>query len=227
MRPSRHAAHYFLFLLSLTFLSACSAHDSRAYDANERRFFDGLYREKVYGKVFDSESKTKLIQGDFENFFEATITHWNQRLRKAFVKEMARVYRMSPGELQVLESEELKENDRYFTFIVSARSRELRWRELDREDDLWRMSLENEDGSIRIRPDRIDTISEKDDKWTFFYKSMNRFSKTYRVRFPRKNLESANRLFFFITGPLGGLSASFRPDPVDRAESSSSTSPER
>jgi hypothetical protein len=119
---------------------------------------------------------------------------------------------MTPNEAQILESEELKENDRYFTFIVSARSREQRWRELDREDYLWRMSLENEDGSIRLRPERIDAVSEKDDKWSFFYRSMNRFSKTYRVRFPRKNLEDASDIFLFITGPLGGLSVQFTPD---------------
>jgi hypothetical protein len=201
-----------LAIPTLLLLCSCSAHDNKAQNDNQRNFFDGLYREKIYGAVWDDQSKTKLIQGDFENFFEATVTHWNSKLRRAFVAEMARVYRMTPNEVQVLESEEMKENDRYFTFVVSARSREPRWRELDREDYLWRMSLENEDGSIRLRPDRIEVVSEKDDKWTFFYRSMNRFSKTYRVRFLRRNLENASSVYLFITGPLGGLSAQFNPD---------------
>ncbi len=197
-----------LHALLFVFLSACSAHDSQN-PGNDRNFFDGFYRDKTYGKVWERHTKTKLIQGDFENFFEASVTYWNEKMRMAYVREMARVYRMTPGEAQVLESEELKENDRYITFIISARSREQQWRELDREDHLWRMSLENLDGSIRQRPERIDAISDKDDKWKFFYPSMNRFSKTYRVRFTRKPFQNSSQVLLYITGPLGGLSTGF------------------
>lgn len=210
----------FSLLFVSLFLIACSAHQGEGPDtrSNKRNFFDGFYRQDAYAKIWEAHTKTSLIQGDFENYFEAAVTFWNGTMRKAFVEEMARVYRMTEREAQVLESEEMKENDRYLTFIISARSREVRWRDLDREDYLWRLSLENQNASIRVRPDQIEPVSDRDDKWRFFYKSMNRFSKVYRVRFPRKAFDGENLLVLHISGPLGSLSASFEKDIPSAAQ---------
>ncbi len=202
-----------LFCISSFFSVGCSTHETD--NDNERNFFDGFFRNDPYGTAFQKMTQTKMVQGGFENYFEAVVTFWNLELRKSFVQEMSRVYRMSESETQVLESGELKENDDYYTFIVSSSSRESRWRELDRSDALWRLSLENADGTVRVRPERTVMVSAKDDRWQFFYRSMNRFNKTYRVRFPKKDLATSSKLVHHIAGPLGGISMSFDADVAE------------
>jgi len=206
-----------LFLILSAFLVlGCSTHESG--NDNERNFFDGFFRNDTYGSAYDKYTKTKMVQGDFENYFEAVITFWNLEMRKSFVREMARSYRMTEAETQVLESTELKENDNYYTFIVAASSREDRWRDLDRNDSLWRLTLENSDGSIRVRPDRIDLVSTKDDRSKFFYRSMNRFNKTFRARFLKKDLIASPKLVMHVSGPLGGVSVSFDNSQSDSSQ---------
>jgi len=203
----------YILIFSTFLVFGCSKHEGA--NNNERNFFDGFYRDDSYGGTYERMSQTRLLQGGFENYFEAIITYWNSELRKSFVREMARAYRMTDAETQLLESEELKEDDRYFTFIVSASSREDRWRDLDGSNSLWRLSLENTDGSVRVRPDRIELVSVKDDRWKFFYRSMNRFNKTFRIRFLKKDLESSSHLHLHISGPLGGVSTKFQTSVVD------------
>lgn len=182
----------------------CSSCASRTSDRGPREhsFFDALFNNS-YTDVFDAHTQRQSVLSEFEPVMTVHATNWDQSMRNAYVAEMARQYRYSAEREKVLGETELKEDENYFVFILSASTREPEWNDFERQSSMWRITLENQDGSIQLDPERIETVSHKDERAKAFYQHMSQFTRTYRVRFLKKDLRNITPIKLHISGTRG------------------------
>jgi hypothetical protein len=143
------------------------------------------------------------VLSEFEPVMTVHATNWDQSMREAYIKEMARQYRYTETAEKALAEQQLKENETYFVFILSAATREPEWNEFERKNSMWRITLENESGSIQLDPEQIESISQRDEKSKYFYQRMDQFTRTYRVKFLKKDLHDTHPLKLHISGARG------------------------
>jgi len=153
---------------------------------------------------------TERTQSDFDLVLLANVTYWSPELRKAYVDEMSSTYRMSEEETKALAFEQRSEQESYFVFILSAYTRDPNWNDFNSETSIWRVSLENPDGNIRVRPKKMEKIPYKNEVAAYFYKHMDRYNETYKIYFEREKLKNSPALRFLISGPRGRLQFEFK-----------------
>lgn len=195
-------------LLSLAFLNGCSS--SMGETSTNSNFYDTITGGSSYDSVFDKWSETARTQSNFDLVILANVTFWSPELREAYVDEMSSTFRMSEEESKALAFEQKAEDDSYFVFILSAFTRDPNWNDFNSDKSVWRLTLENQDSSIRLRPKKMEKISYKNEVAAYFYKHMDRFSETYKVYFEKEKLQSSPTINFIISGPRGNLKFNFK-----------------
>ncbi len=197
-----------LFLWSF-FLAGCSSHEHKAYQPRERHFLDAFFGADSYSEVFENHTLERRVHSEFEPVMTAYATLWDQDMRQAYIQEMSAQFRLGEDEQKKLAEEQLHEDETFFVFIVSAATREPDWNDLERKKSLWRITLEDEESNVQISPERIEVVSQKDERSRYFYQKMNVFNKTYRIRFPKDPLRGASPVVLHIAGPRGAIEFPF------------------
>lgn len=190
-----------LLPFTLLILTSCATKED-IQSPRERSFWDALFSNS-YTNVFDAHTKRESVLSEFEPVMTVHATQWDSTMRDAYVQEFARQYRYSDELKKKLAEEQLKEDETFFVYILSAATREPEWNDFDRKSSMWRITLENEDGSIQLDPERVEVVSQKDEKSRYFYQQMNNFTRTYKVRFFKKELRTTRPLKLHITGARG------------------------
>jgi len=201
-------------------MAACTPVKDVSHSPKSRHFFDAIVEENNYGQTFDKWTQTKRTQSDFDLTLLVDVTFWTKELRKAYVDEAANQYRLPEDEVKALAHTEQIEDEKYFVFIVSATTRELKWNDLDSSKSIWRVTLEDENQNIRVGAEHVQKLSYRDERARYFYQRMNRFNETYRFLFPKYRMRKARSLSLYIAGPRGQLEFKFdNPEHVAQAES--------
>jgi hypothetical protein len=199
-------SYLIILLLAFSFLeSACSAKSKRPRPPREYHFLDAIFNDDSYSKVFDKFTKEEQVHSEFEPVMTAYVTYWSPRLQEAYTHEMARQYQLTVAAEQKIADEQKAENDSYFVFIISASTREPEWNDFEKKNSMWRIFIENEEGTIQVDHEKVEAASSKDERAKYFYKTMSAFGKTYRLRFPKEALRQAKAIRLHITGPRGSI----------------------
>lgn len=203
---------YFSLFLAIFVFSSCSSKDRLREGYKPRYFFDSVTGSDSYEEVFEKMTKVDRAHSEFQPVITAHATFWNATMREAFIREMSGRFRLDAASEKNLASQELQENETYFVFVVSVATREFEWNELERANSMWRMTLESNDGKLQETPQKIEVVSTRDERWPYFYKHMDAFTRTYRVRFLRDRLRTTSPLVLHISGMRGNVSFEF-PNP--------------
>lgn len=195
---------FFIFSLGIV-LTGCTAKAKK----EGRGFWDPLFSNDEYTQVYETWTKQDRLYSNFDVTAIADVTYWNTEVREAYVAAVAEDYRLSEEAAKTLALEQLTENEAYESFIVTLKTRQYGWSELGSSERLWSAQLENAEGTVKLLPKSIDPISDKDQRARQYYKNMDRFSKTYILRFPKAPLREASEIVFHLTGPIGSMSFSF------------------
>jgi len=218
------------WLVVATALTACASKmDNNSKEPRHRYFFDAFLGQDSYSKVFDDHTLEKRVHSEFEPVMTAFATIWNSSMREAYIREMARQFRYDDAQEAALAKEQLAENEAYIVFVISASTREPSWNDFEKQHSMWRITLESPDGKLRLDPERVEAISEKDETAKYFYQHMNSFGRTYKIRFPRDAFRQMDRVSLHITGTRGYVIFDFKlPQPqaphLDNPTEKSSTS---
>ncbi|TVQ79860.1 MAG: hypothetical protein EA369_03675 [Bradymonadales bacterium] len=196
-----------LLACGLLILAACS----KGGDGG-RHFFDPIRGESPYESLYRSQTQERSVSSNFDIVLQANVTHWNARLREAYVEEMTRSFRLSESEQNALALEQLAEEESYVVFILTAMTRDARLNDFHRPNSSWRLSLEDESGDLRVSPTRIERFSSREESQRHFFPSMSRFGETYRIQFPKYEFKEVDHLILYISGPYGSLRYSFQGD---------------
>lgn len=196
-------------IIGVLFLNGC------ANLLKSPEFFNQIVPTDAYTRTFYKMTQHKQILSSFDPVLSAYITFWNQRLREAYVKEKSRHFRLTEPIQKQLIAEVEEEGRSYYVFIMSVATAESSLNQFEKRNSLWRLTLENDEGSIQIEPENIEVISQKDEQAHYFYKTMNVFSRTYRLRFAKQPFVSAPELIFYMTGPHGSLKHRFKLSDKD------------
>ncbi len=198
-------------------VSACAnkATGHRTADSlKPRYFFDAVVGNDSYSEVFDEHTQVDRVHSEFQPVIQAHATFLNSTFREAYIREFSGRYRLTAEEEKTLATEQLAEDEAYVVFVISAATREQEWNDLDRKNGLWRISLESPDGRMQILPERVQVVSNRDEKARYFYKYMDSFTRTYRVRFEREKVKDLKDMRLHISSGRGDVSFAFTNDRV-------------
>ncbi len=202
--------HRLALILMPLILASCTSRTSDRYGTREGDFLDAFLGATEYQRLYLSKSDHQTMYSEFEPMFSAQITSLDQEIREAYVKEMASQFRLRSEDETKLAIEQLQENEKFFTFIVSVATREREWNDLNMKSSNWRVILENPDASVQLDPERIEVFSQTNDTLRYFYPTMTTFTRTYKIRFERALLKDAPIVIFRISGVRGALSSEIK-----------------
>jgi len=178
-------------------------------DHGGRSFFDPLLGKNQYVREFQEHTQERSVSSNFDIILKAAVTYWNTDLREAYIDEYSRSFRLSEEEQAALTLEQLAEDESYYVFILTAMTRDPRFNDFDKANSVWRLSLEDNRGRQTALAERVEVLTERAERNAHFYPSMSRFGRTYRVYFPKYELDDPETIVMFISGPYGSLSFSF------------------
>jgi len=194
---------------------SCSSSHRNLDDSSRSHFFDAIFLEHNYGRLFDQWTQRERTQSEYDITLLADVTFWNEYLQRAYVQEMVKHFRLTETEAKVLAHEQALMHENYFVFIISATARDPKSVDFASNKSLWRLSLEDVSGERRTGATRMEHISYRDERARYFYPRMNRFNETYRVFFPKHLLADQRELKLHISGPRGALRFQFTvPEPL-------------
>jgi hypothetical protein len=205
---------FLLVLLSIGLFSSCSS-KSEPNRTNQRHFFDGFFGRAAYQKMFERQTKRERLSSNFDMTAIADVTYWSSSLSEKYVSALMEDYLLNEQQSAHLKREQEKDVAQFETFIVSLTTRKTSWSDLGSGNSLWNVHLQAPGKAERVLTHSIQKIDANDDKAKQYFKSMNRFSETYRVRFKKNDVPAdATQLSFFLSGPLGVIEMFF-----DRSDS--------
>ncbi len=208
----------FLYLLIVGVAAfGCSSKRDDKFGTRPGSFLDAVTDNPDYAKLFDARTVEKRIHSEFEPVMTVYITTWDAPLRQSYVEEMRRQFRLQDSQVSALKKEQDEEDSNYLVFIFSAATREPLWNDFHKKDSMWRITLENEDTSIQVDPERVEMIPQKNETYRYFYRQMSIFNQTYKVRFPRAPLKDFSQVLFHVTGTRGALFAKLANPPIVQA----------
>jgi hypothetical protein len=185
-----------------------------------RYFLDAMTNSDSYSQTFRKHTRTDRSHSGFLPVILAHATFWNQTMREAYLAELAGRFRLDETEEKKLALEELAEDESYIVFVVSVSTGEPEWNDLHQKNSLWAVTLENENGSVRKSPQRIDLVSYKDERAKYFFQKMDAFNQTYKIFFERNSFQEATDLRLHISGVRGHLRFSWPNDRRPEATTS-------
>lgn len=135
-----------------------------------------------YQDVLDTWTRGDRVYQQLDNKLFVTSTFHSPELRRAFAIAFPDIYGHG-GRITRRELVELSDGiEQYHTFFVSAFTPERRWNDFHKDDSIWKLSLVNQDRSISIEPEEIQSI-KIDENLRAVYSYLGRFDEAYLVRF--------------------------------------------
>jgi hypothetical protein len=199
---------FFWFAACLAVIG-CSTKENDPYHTRSGSFWSIFTNSTRYEKTFWNRTVEKRIHSELEPVMTAFITYWDSEISKTYVGEMRRQFRLSEDAFKKLTQEQEDEQKNYYVFIVSAATREPSWADFHKKSSMWRVTLENKDSSVQLDPERVELISKRDETAKAFYKKMDTFTETFKIRFSKTGL-SSDELDLHIAGARGALVANFQ-----------------
>ena len=200
------------FILSGLLLIACQGQKAGDRRLKPKALLDPIVGDHHYSDVFDDNTQLERVHSELMPSFVARVTFWNEEVRRAYIRELSGRLRMSAEEEANLAKEELQENEAYVVFVLNMGTRDQKWNNLHQKRSNWRVSLEDPSSSVKVAPERIEILSNRDDANKYFYDTEDSFMKLYRIRFPRESIGDLKNFVFHISGVRGAAEFAFKND---------------
>ncbi len=198
--------------LVASLFSSCATRTDDRFQSRKGHFLDAILGASSYQREFLDKTVERSVYSEFEGILQVSITPFHNDLRNSYIKEMRRQLRLSEEDEARLAAELLQEDATFAVFIIAVDTREPHWNDLDKQRSIWRVFAANRDASIQVRPERIEVLPQKDEQTRYFHPTMTDFNRTYRIRFNRRDLATADPIRFVISGVRGVVEASFPND---------------
>jgi len=167
------------------------------------------FKAKHYPEVRKHWTRHGRVIQSFDTNLEVHVTYLSSELVSAHAALYAEHYQLSRAERQRYLAKRLAEVEAHHEFFMGATTADHGWNDFDREESIWRITLEDDQGT-RVRPLAVKRIDVKETHRVYFpYLSV--FHRAYHLIFPRQVgkkpfITPANRWFkLIIASPLGDV----------------------
>ncbi|MFO1520359.1 MAG: hypothetical protein U1F57_11975 [bacterium] len=149
--------------------------------AEELSFKKTLKKYHRHGEKYNWDTLHENIHWD--------VIHKTDEFRRAYEREYAKYYKLSPEELNTRTVQSLEEGEKGPEFLVILSTYSRKWNDLDSKDSIWRLRLEN--GGETYEPVSISLLKTNPIDATF-YPYIYPWSKVYSVLFPKGAVTSSS-----------------------------------
>jgi hypothetical protein len=167
------------------------------------------FKAKHYPEVRKHWTRHGRVIQNFDTNLEVHVTYLSPELVSAHAALYAEHYQLSRAERQRYLAKRLAEVKAHHEFFMGATTADHSWNDFDREASIWRITLEDDQGT-RVRPLAVKRIDVKETHRVYFpYLSV--FHRAYHLVFPRQVgkkpfITPDNRWFkLIIASPLGDV----------------------
>jgi hypothetical protein len=143
----------------------------------------GTYRE-----LLDRWTRSDHAYHELETRLRVSATYRSWPFRQAYVAEYSRIYLLPPQEQEALLARETASLEQFHEFLLSAYTQSRQTGDFLSRTGIWRLYLEGPDRT-RVPTNRVDRPGEPPAVLATFYPYIDRWSRVYVVRFPRRTPE--------------------------------------
>ena len=145
-----------------------------------------------YKAVFETWTQEDRIYKGFDCKLIAAATYKSIPFRRAYTREYAKHYRLSPEEKDKLLKDQLDAADTYNEFIFAAYVPDKKWDDFPEEKSTWKIVLGVDSGG-RATPVEIRRLERNNVVLKHFFPYVTPWKSVYLLRFPanRRNSEAA------------------------------------
>ncbi|MCC6621034.1 MAG: hypothetical protein IT385_07250 [Deltaproteobacteria bacterium] len=138
----------------------------------------------AYDEARDDWTRTEEAFDEFEAraFIDATLKV--EPFRRAYVREYARLYALTPAQEADLLAAELADDRDNLVLIVSFYTPERRWNDLNPARGFWEVRLENGRGDT-LPPYSVTRLDARNPLWRTLFPTFGAHDMLYEVRFER------------------------------------------
>jgi len=140
--------------------------------------------ELDFGGTLESWTRSARIYENFETNVVVHATYFSHEFIGAYLQEYERLYRPLPAEAEALENKLNFRKLRKECFFVALFTGERDWNDLSLPNSVWRVHLENDQGS-RARAATISEVESRDVAHRHFFPYCEAFFDAYLVCFER------------------------------------------
>ncbi|MEN8245053.1 MAG: hypothetical protein ABFS43_09145 [Thermodesulfobacteriota bacterium] len=145
-----------------------------------------------YKAVFETWTQEDRIYKGFDCKLISAATYKSIPFRRAYTREYAKHYRLSPEEKDKLLKDQLDAADTYNEFIFAAYVPDKKWDDFPEEKSTWKIVL-GVDSGARAAPVEIRKLERNNVVLKHFFPYVTPWKSVYLLRFPanRRNSEEA------------------------------------
>jgi hypothetical protein len=167
-------------------------------------------RASDYFKVYERWTRHGGLRRDFDVALDVDATFKGPEFRAAFAEKYLELYEITPSAAPQIRAEQYGSDDQYeFQLETIAHNWELN--DFTTRKTIWRLALLN-DLNYEVTPSEIKLLRDRPEKLIAFYPTIGTFTKSWRVRFPKRRADGeplvssgAASLRLRISGPLGTI----------------------
>ena len=194
-------------------LAGCRSSRPKPVDFSEtpRHFDPDNYRE-----VFDRWTRhARLVSANEGAIIElwATLKSWE--FREAYVEKYAQAYALSREDKASLRTAEMEKARSFYDFHLTVQTTDFRWKDLQKRDSTWRISLNDGTGDETF-PSDVESMKLPVPYELVFFPEKTAFSRSYSVRFDKPETSEpgnagpvSGELALRVAGPLGNVQVSW------------------
>jgi hypothetical protein len=165
-------------LLAVLLAGGCAALGRQAESLPGESYEDILERWTRSDREYD-RLETRL-------YVSATYKSWP--FRQAYVAEYARIFLLPDREREALLARETASFEQFHDFVLSAYTPYRQSGDFLTRTGIWKLYLEGPNG-VQVPTSRVDRVAEPPQVLSAFYPYVNRWSRTFLVRFPRQTAD--------------------------------------
>jgi len=148
---------------------------------------DMTYRSSYesYEKIADNWTRTGKVYRNFGTHGLVSATYMSLPMRRVFAAEWSRAFDLPPEERQRILAEQISFAENRVEFVLSFYTPKVQHNDLSKSGSSWRLWLIDAKGA-KVDAARIQRLRVRHKKEYFFFPHYDRWSRLYRVIFPRK-----------------------------------------
>ncbi|MBW1740645.1 MAG: hypothetical protein JRJ42_05845 [Deltaproteobacteria bacterium] len=141
------------------------------------------YHTKAYKAACDAWSREARIHRGLEVKLIVSATFKSEEFRRAFAKEYAKAYKLTPDEEKRFIEDQLKAASHSHEFLMASFVPEKKWDDFDKTESMWKLYLVT-DQNDRVIPVEVRKIKRQNAVTPHFFPYITPWKSTYIVRFP-------------------------------------------
>ncbi len=134
--------------------------------------------------------RTEKVYRDLDTIFIADVFYYDQRIRQDYIQTSLQKGWIDSVQADKMMAESKENEQKEVEFVAGIYTSDKRWNDFEKENSMWKVSLETPDGRW-IAPSSIEKLKLEKMRDAYLFPFLTEWKFIYRITFPKKEVTGA------------------------------------